>query len=84
MKADAALKSQDIAMLAERNHKLALQNQRKELYLREEDHKRNNNWIHHLSVEVKDKKKQSSADICVEYKCLLERKRSLFGGSVFK
>ena len=84
MTAAAALKSQDVALIAENNQMHALATQRKELELRQLEHKSSNNLIHHLLAEVKEKKKISSTELFIEKKSMLESKRSILGENVLK
>ena len=79
MNAEAHLKSQEVALLAESNQTQALKNQREDMIMRKQQDERSNNLIHHMLAEAKAGKKRDITDLCIEKKNLLESKRGMLG-----
>ena len=72
MSAEAHLKSQGVAWLAETNQTLAMKNQREDQFARQQQHLRSENLINHLLVESKSNKKRDLTDLLIEKKIFLE------------
>ena len=82
MNAEAYLKSQEVALLAETNQTQALKNQHEDMIMRKQQDERSNNLIYHMLAEAKAGKKRDITDLYIEKKTLLESKRSMLGNRV--